>query len=84
MKSKLKAPGTKRLKLNYKEVVSTLVQFCFQIQLAPLHRGVHLQDDRVRHRAGGERARLPGRAVQVDPIKPTLKAPGTKRFDTKM
>ena len=25
-----------------------------------------------------------GRAVQVDPIKPTLKAPGTKRFETKI
>jgi len=24
--------------------------------------------------------RTPGRAVQVDPIKPTLKAPGTKRL----
>jgi hypothetical protein len=30
-----------------------------------------------------EKGRL-GRAVQVDPIKPTLKAPGTKRVETKM
>jgi hypothetical protein len=28
----------------------------------------------------GERARAQGRAVQVHPIKPTLKAPGTKRL----
>ena len=26
---------------------------------------------------------LPGKAVQVDPIKPTLKAPGTKRLKLK-
>jgi hypothetical protein len=29
------------------------------------------------------RARVPGWAVQVDPIKPTLKAPGTKRLRLK-
>ena len=29
------------------------------------------------------RFRLHGRAVQVDPIKPTLKAPGTKRLKLK-
>jgi len=37
--------------------------------------GVHLAG----HAAHGDAAR-PGRTVQVDPIKPTLKAPGTKRL----
>jgi len=31
----LKPPGTKRLKLKYVKVLSILLQFCFQIQLAP-------------------------------------------------
>ena len=43
----------------------------------PLHRGDALDSQQARHRRrGGD----PGRAVQVDPIKPTLKAPGTKRL----
>jgi hypothetical protein len=37
MKSMLKPPGTKRLKLNYD---NTAFNFCFQIELAPLHHGV--------------------------------------------
>jgi len=36
IKSMLKAPGTKRLKLKHDEV---LPNFCFQIQLVTLHRG---------------------------------------------
>jgi len=35
----LKAPGTNRLKLKYDKLLSILLQFCFQIQLAPLHTG---------------------------------------------
>jgi hypothetical protein len=42
-----------------------------QFQPAPLHRGAL----GLRRRAGGQ-----GRAVQVDPIKSALKAPGTKRL----
>jgi hypothetical protein len=34
-----KAPGAKRLKLKYHKLPSMLLQFCFQIQLAPLHIG---------------------------------------------
>jgi len=42
------------------------------------HHGGHLGGDAA---AGGlGRAQLQGRAVQVDPIKPVLKAPGTKRL----
>jgi hypothetical protein len=48
MKSKLKAPGTKRLKLKYDNLLSIIR---FQIQLAPLHRG------RDPHRAGGGQGR---------------------------
>jgi hypothetical protein len=32
---------------------------------------------------GGDRGQLHGRAVQVDPMKPTLKAPGSKRLNLK-
>jgi hypothetical protein len=35
----LKAPGTKRLKLKCDKMLSILLQFCFQFQLAPLHLG---------------------------------------------
>jgi hypothetical protein len=49
----------------------------FQFELAPLQRG-----NRVLLRTPHQRG-LPGRAVQVDPIKPTLKAPGTKRLKLK-
>jgi hypothetical protein len=31
----------------------------------------------------GQQRRLRGRAVQVDPVKPTLKAPGTERLKLK-
>ena len=40
IKPKLKPPGNKRLELKYIHLLSILLQFCFQIQLAPLHRGV--------------------------------------------
>jgi hypothetical protein len=36
IKPTLKAPGTKRLKLNYNERLSILLKKCFQIQLASL------------------------------------------------
>jgi len=39
IKPTLKAPGTKRLKLKYDKSLPNLLRFCFQIQLAPLHRG---------------------------------------------
>jgi hypothetical protein len=35
----LKAPGINHLKLKYDELLSILLQFYFQIQLAPLHHG---------------------------------------------
>jgi len=50
-------------------VLSILLHFCFQFQLAPLHQGLP--------------AGVRGRAVQVDPIKPTLKAPGIERLKLK-
>jgi hypothetical protein len=39
IKPTLKAPETKRLKLKHDELLSILLQFCFQIHLAPLYRG---------------------------------------------
>jgi len=77
MKPTLSAPGTKRLKQN----VISAVKFCLQLQLAPLH-SAHAEPARRRAGCGvatHEHA-FHGRAVQVDPIKPTLKAPGTNRL----
>jgi len=55
IKPTLKAPGSKRLKLKYDEVLTILPQFCFQIQLAPLHpdRGAV----QGHHLLGGHRVR---------------------------
>jgi hypothetical protein len=39
MKPRLKAPGTQRFNLKYEKLLSILLQFCFQIQLAPLKHG---------------------------------------------
>jgi len=39
MKPTLKAPGTKRLKLNFDKPLLILLNFCFHIQVAPLHQG---------------------------------------------
>ena len=36
---KLKAPGSNRLKPTYDTLLSILLQFCLQIQPAPLHHG---------------------------------------------
>jgi len=76
IKPKLTPPGTKLLKLKYDELLSILLQFCCQFQLAPLQHG------RVLARLGErcvERDGVPlhrGKAVQVDPIKLTLKSRG--------
>jgi hypothetical protein len=85
IKPRLEAPGTKRLKLKYNHTIKCF-QFCFNFafnQLAPLHQGLRGSAENVgelrrQHQRG--RAGHYGRAVQVDPIKPTLKAPGTKRL----
>jgi len=71
----LKPPGTKRLKLN---CGYTGFNFCFQIQLAPLQHGADTD-----HVCAPLDAGRHGRAVQVDPIKLTLKVPGTKRLKLK-
>ena len=67
IKLALKAPGTKRLRLIHNW---TALKVCFQFKLAPLQLGAR----------GGAGAVLRGRAVQVDPMKPKLKPPGTKRL----
>jgi hypothetical protein len=58
-----------RLKLKFEK---TSFEFCFQCQLAALRHG-----GRAQHQSRDRVAGIHGRAVQVDPIKPTLKAPGT-------
>ena len=79
MKPKLKPPGTKRLKLKC-DSLTILLQFCFQFQLAPLRHGA--PQHRVGRRAG-QHHQAHGQAVQVDPITPTLKAPGITRLKLK-
>jgi hypothetical protein len=65
---KLKPPGTIRLKLEYDELLSSCAfKFNLPRYILALRRATY--------------AAL-GRAVQVDRIKPTLKAPGTKRVET--
>jgi hypothetical protein len=78
MKPKLKPPGTprtRRLKLIFEVLLSTSA-FKF---LAPLQPGTPAGQSRRRR----VRARL-GRAVEVDPMKPKSKPPGTKRFKLKI
>jgi len=83
IKPTLKAPGTKHSKLKHDHLLSILLQFRFQIQLAPLHYGPrrdHHHQRRGRNQVPQLRLPQHGRAVQVDPIKPTLKPTGIKRF----
>jgi hypothetical protein len=77
MKPTFKAPESKRLKLKYHELLS---RFAFDFNW---RRCTKDYGGNPIHRGGAPlllEARVPGRAVQVDPIKPTLKAPGTKRL----
>ena len=39
IKPTLKAPGSQRLKLKHDRMLSSLLEFCFQNQLAPLYQG---------------------------------------------
>jgi hypothetical protein len=67
MKPILKPPGTEHLKLKCDVLLSTFA-FKFNLRRYTVERGE-------------DRARARGRSVQVDPLKPTLKAPGTKRME---
>jgi hypothetical protein len=78
MNPTLTVPGTKRLKLTHDKPLSILPTFWFQFQLAPLQHG-HSAAAPSRRR----RHRHLGGAVQVDPMKPKLKAPGTDRLKLK-
>ena len=57
LKLTLKAPGTERLKLKYDELLSILLQFCFQLQLVPLHRGDSARADPGQGRHGDRRGK---------------------------
>ena len=59
IKPKSKAPGAKRLKLKHDKLLTILLQFCLQLQSAPLHRGAHAR--------GLRRALEPGTARQILP-----------------
>jgi len=70
IKPTLKTPGPMRLKLKCGKLLSS---FAFKSNL----RRYNVVHER---RPGGVR----GRAVQVDPMKPKLKPPGTKRLKLKL
>ena len=70
MKPILNAPGRTRLKLEH---VKLLSNFAFNFNLRR-YRG---DDTEARGQEARPGAELRGRAVQVDPMKPRLKAPGT-------
>jgi hypothetical protein len=77
MKPTLKVPEIKLLKLKTQKL---LLMFCFQIQLALLHHGPGAADDQH----GPPRRGAHGRAAQVDPVKPELKARMVSTLKTKM
>jgi hypothetical protein len=67
IRPKLKPPGTQRLKLNCDVLLSTSA---FEFNLRRYMKVAVVTD--------GER--ILGEAVQVEPVKPTLKAPESKRL----
>jgi len=69
-KSVLNAPMVSVLETAISE---TAFNCCFQFRLAPLHPGLDKRPSAWRQ----------GMAVQVDPIKPTLTAPGTELLKSK-
>jgi hypothetical protein len=77
MKPKLKPPGTKRLNYDIMNRLQTLLSnsTCTATGGHPVSA--------VRDGPGALRRASQGRAVQVDPMRPTLKAPGTKRLKLK-
>jgi len=77
IKTVLKVPGAKQLKLKHDKLLAILLQFCFRNQLAPLQRGRRGQAA-DRDGAGAVDVQ-PGEAAQDEPIKPQLKVLGTKR-----
>jgi len=98
IKPAFKPPGTKRLKLQYGETGFKFLLRIQLAPLqhggggggrARRARRGRRGEDRCRERGGppryaGARAPALGRAVQVDLIKPELKAPGTKRFEARI
>jgi hypothetical protein len=75
-----KAPGIKRLKPQHEKLLSKFA-FNFNLRHYSMDRdaaaGVR---DRLRDARFAAQDDAPGRAVQLDPIKPNLKPPGTKRL----
>jgi hypothetical protein len=74
-KPELKAPTVTALEIVIPEIAFNV---CFQFRLAPLHHGGRgFRRWQIFGCGGGGHL---GRAVQVEPMKSMLKAPGTKRF----
>jgi len=74
IKPTLKARGTECLKLVYEELLSI---FAFNFSLRRYSKVLHLH--RPPHHC--RRAGFHGGEVQVDPMKPVLKQPGTERLN---
>ena len=72
VKFTLTAPGTERLKLKYEELLSN-IGFKFNLRRYTVAAAAALRDE-LRLAVGH------GRAVQVNPMKPKLKPPGTERL----
>jgi hypothetical protein len=73
--------------INCFQFASILPQFCFQIQRAPVQQGGPVPPRAAAAAAPRRRLRRTrprrGRAVQVDPMKPTLTAPISERLKLK-
>jgi hypothetical protein len=77
IKPKLKPPGTKQLKLKIDILLSTYA-FKFNLRRYKVGPGCGRAPHGLRRRVPHE-----GRVLQVDPMKPKLKPPGTKRLKLK-
>ena len=91
IKPTLKAPGIKLLKVKY---VTPLSDSAVKFNLRRYNPPAGQHDDgrvvsvfvpgQLPERRAGRLVPVHGRVVQLHPIKPTLKAPGTERVDSKM
>jgi len=77
---KLKAPGTKRLKLKCDKM---LPNYAFKFNLRRYDAAAGGAGPPRAFTRAGRHAPVQGGAVQVDPIIPTLKEPGTERSKLK-
>jgi len=73
-----------RYALSSYDVALCNIRWALRLGAAPGNRATVRGTIAKRRRAKAPSPRTPGRAVQVDPIKPTLEAPGIKRLKLKL